>query len=124
MFSLKRAPPPIPSPPHHSRAQARWAVREIDPDEYDAAAHRWPEHCPLRALGDGRSGRELLAGFPADDALTLRDLAAAPAGRLLLAQLPMRLEALALRFAEIAVGGGGGASVCQGPGSAAGHAPP
>ena len=85
--------------------QARWTFREITPDEYDRAAQHRPELCPLRALGDPRSGRELLADFDADCAVTLEDLAAAAAGRRFLEQLPARLLALARHMAAASVGG-------------------
>ena len=40
--------------------QARYLTRAVAPDEYDAAAARSPEMCPLRYLGDTRSGRQVL----------------------------------------------------------------
>ena len=77
-------------------------MREIDAAEYDAAALRAPHECPLLAMGDLRSGRQLLEDFHADGRLTvarmsesrrgspqLRRLAAA------VAELAGRLEAYA-----------------------------
>ena len=98
-------------------------MRAISPDEYDAAARRRPECCPLYALGDGRSGRDLLAALAADASRTLPDLAADPAGRGFLAALPARLAALAARLAGAAAAAGparpsdgGGAERCGGGG--------
>ena len=52
-------------------AQVRHVARRITPDEYDAAALRSPSSVPLRAMGDWRTGRELLADADADLAAPL-----------------------------------------------------
>lgn len=54
-----------------ARAQVTTLVKGISPDEYDAAAARTPALCPLRVMGDFRSGRELLADVARDRALPL-----------------------------------------------------
>jgi hypothetical protein len=41
-------------------------TRPITADEYDAAVMRAPEECPLFAMGDLRSGRQLLEDCAAD----------------------------------------------------------
>ena len=50
--------------------EVRRTFREIGPDEYDTATRLRPEACPMFALGDRRSGRQLLADFAADNAAT------------------------------------------------------
>jgi hypothetical protein len=90
-YTPRRAPA---APP-----QVRWMYREVDPDEYDDTARRRPACCPLRALGDARDGRRLLADFPADDAWTLAALARTPAGARYLASLAASLAAVAGWFA-------------------------
>ena len=42
-------------------AQVRYALRPISAEEYDAAVEATPHLCPLAAMGDLRTGRELLA---------------------------------------------------------------
>ena len=64
------------------------------------------EACPLFALDDHRSGRQLLADFDADEALTVVDLPATPASRRSLGLPPVRLEALTRHFAAAAAGSG------------------
>ena len=44
--------------------QARYLTQAVTPDEYDAAAARSPEMCPLRYLGDTRSGRQVYMNRP------------------------------------------------------------
>ena len=47
------------------------ASRVIDAAEYDAAARQTPDECPLLAMGDLRSGRQLLDDFAADSRRTV-----------------------------------------------------
>ena len=72
--------------------------RAIGPDEYDEATRRRPEACPMFALGDRRSGRQLLADFAADNATPLAALTRTAAGRCFLAGLPAAVHALAGRL--------------------------
>ena len=78
------------------RRQIKAAHRVIDPDEYDDAARRWPHLCPLVALGDARTGRELLADAAADSAEAERigPLRSSAAGRAVLDRIAGRLERL------------------------------
>ncbi len=62
---LKKRPTPTDSP---LGVQVRYLTQAITPAQYDFAAMQWPELCPLRYLGDRRSGHELLAQFEADAA--------------------------------------------------------
>ncbi len=73
--------------------QVRHAFRPIDPDEYDAVAAATPHRCPLRAAGDPRCGRALLADAVADAAQTAAAMAAAADGQALLEGLAAALEA-------------------------------
>jgi hypothetical protein len=50
----------------------RYLTRTVTPDEYDAAARRAPETCPMYYMGDRRTGRQLLADFEADAAARLQ----------------------------------------------------
>ena len=68
----------IASAPAH--AQVSHVFRQICPSEYDAAVLHTPAECPLFAMGDLRSGRQLLEDFPADSRLTMRRLSAARRG--------------------------------------------
>jgi hypothetical protein len=61
--------------------QTKNITRAITPDEYDAAVRINPAQCPLYALGDRRSGRELLAAATADAQRTVGGMAATQAGR-------------------------------------------
>jgi hypothetical protein len=61
--------------------QTKNIARAITPDEYDAAVRIDPAQCPLYALGDRRSGRELLAAAAADAQRTVAGMAATQAGR-------------------------------------------
>lgn len=70
------------------------AHRLIGPDEYDDAARRWPQCCPLVMLGDLRSGRQLLADAPADSAETLASLATSPRGCAAMESVAVHLEGL------------------------------
>ena len=73
------------------------AHRVIGPDEYDDAARRWPHCCPLVALGDARSGRQLLADAAADaaEAERIGPLRGSPAGRAVLDRVADCVERLA-----------------------------
>jgi hypothetical protein len=82
--------------------EVRRTFREIGPDEYDAVTRRHPELCPLYALGDRRSGRQLLADFPADNVSPLSALAATPGCRRFLASLPGAVQALAAQLMRAA----------------------
>ncbi len=61
--------------------QTKNVTRIVTPDEYDAAVRRDPALCPLYALGDRRSGRELLAAAETDAQRTVAGMAATRAGR-------------------------------------------
>ena len=78
--------------------EVRRTFREIGPDEYDMATRLQPEACPLFALGDRRSGRQLLADSPADNIAPLSALPSTASGRRFLASLPAAVRALAARF--------------------------
>ena len=67
----------------------------VTPDEYDAAVAADPAHSTLAALGDRRSGRQLLADAAADRARSLASLAACPRGRAELDTIAAAVEALA-----------------------------
>ena len=49
----------------------RHSYRPITPEQYDAAVARSPFSCPLHAMGDLRTGAQLLADFEADSAVSL-----------------------------------------------------
>ena len=53
----------------------RYLTRVVSPDDYDAAARLRPETCPMHYMGDRRTGRQLLADFDADAAVTVAALA-------------------------------------------------
>ena len=55
--------------------QVRFLTRIVTPDDYDAAARLRPETCPMYYMGDRRTGRQLLADFDADAAVTVAALA-------------------------------------------------
>ncbi len=61
--------------------QTKSMIRTVTPDEYDAATRSNPELCPLYALGDHRSGRELLAAAASDAQHTVAGMAATRVGR-------------------------------------------
>jgi hypothetical protein len=61
--------------------QTKNVMRAVTPEEYDAAVLRDPAMSPLYALGDRRSGRELLAAADNDAQRTLLAFAATRAGR-------------------------------------------
>ena len=78
--------------------EVRRTFREIGPDEYDTATRLQPEACPLFALGDHRSGRQLLADSPADNIAPLSALPSTASGRRFLASLPAAVHSLAARL--------------------------
>ena len=78
--------------------EVRRTFREIGPDEYDTATRLRPEACPMFALGDRRSGRQLLADFAADNAAPLAALPGTASGRRFLAGLPAAVHALAAQL--------------------------
>ena len=55
--------------------QVRFLTRIVTPDDCDAAARLRPETCPMYYMGDRRTGRQLLADFDADAAVTVAALA-------------------------------------------------
>ena len=61
--------------------QVRYLTRIITAEDYDAAARLRPETCPMHYMGDRRTGRQLLADFPADAAVTVAALARRLAAR-------------------------------------------
>ena len=69
-------------------------MQRISPEEYDEAVLRRPRTCPLWALGDRRSGRQLLADAAADAARGLDRVVSEPAGRASLDALAAHVEAL------------------------------
>jgi hypothetical protein len=74
--------------------QTKNILRVITPQEYDAAVCRDPTASPLYALGDRRSGHELLAAAADDAQRTLFDMAATRAGRAELDGIAAALELL------------------------------
>ena len=72
----------------------RYLTRVVSPDDYDAAARLRPETCPMHYMGDRRTGRQLLADFDADAAVTV--------------------AALARHLAEIAAGAAGDDAIARG----------
>ncbi len=68
------------------------ASRVVTPQEYDEAAQRHPQRCPLVMMGDLRSGQELIDSAAEDYAQTLGALAGSEAGRARLDGLAERLE--------------------------------
>jgi hypothetical protein len=70
-------------------------VRAITADEYDATAAACPESCPLVAMGDRRTGQQLLHDAPADSAVSLRQFFR------YLHQDPAREAAFLRRLAEL-----------------------
>jgi hypothetical protein len=69
-------------------------VRIITPEEYDAAVLREPNSCPLFAMGDRRSGSQLLADAYADAGQTVAQLASTANGRAQLESIAAAAEAL------------------------------
>jgi hypothetical protein len=54
-------------------------LKAIGPDEYDAAVRSTPAACVPAAMGDGRSGRQLLADFARDARRSVAAFGTAPA---------------------------------------------
>ncbi len=69
-------------------------TRAVTPEEYDAAPRRFPARCPLYALGDRRSGRELLADAAADARRSVAEMAATRAGRAELDRIAAAMDRL------------------------------
>ena len=70
-------------------------IEVVTPDEYDAAVRRDPFSCPLAALGDRRTGRELLAAS-ADCHRTFASMAATLEGRAEMDAVAAAVERLAV----------------------------
>jgi hypothetical protein len=75
--------------------QTKNIMRIITAEEYDDAVRRNPTACPLYALGDRRSGRELLAAAARDAQCTLFAMTATRAGRAELDGIAAAAEILA-----------------------------
>jgi hypothetical protein len=75
--------------------QTKNMMRTVTPEEYDAAVRLDPIASPLYALGDRRSGRELLAAAAEDAQRTLLAMAATRAGRAELDSIAAAVESLA-----------------------------
>ena len=76
------------------RRQLKHVTRAACPDEYDAAVARDPTTSINAALGDRRTGRQLLADAAADRQSPLSVLAACPGGRAELDTIAVAVEAL------------------------------
>ncbi len=76
--------------------QTKNILRIITPEEYDDAVRRNPTASPLYALGDRRSGSELLAAATQDAQCTLLAMAATQAGRAELDGIAAAVELLAV----------------------------
>ncbi len=74
--------------------QTKNSLRVVTPEEYDDAVCRDPTASPLYALGDRRSGRELLAAASEDAQRTLFTMTATRAGRAELDGIAAALEQL------------------------------
>ncbi len=74
--------------------QTKNIMHYVSPDEYDAAALLDPAACPLYALGDRRSGCELLAAAFDDARLSLQDMTATRSGRAKLDGIASAMEDL------------------------------
>ena len=74
--------------------QVHHSFYPVTPQEFDTAAASSPLACPLRALGDIRSGRQLLADAAADASAPLASLGRTAAGA-------ERLDSLAAAFGEL-----------------------
>ncbi len=89
---MSNPPPPPPPPPIR---QTLVVCRVITPREYDEAAQRHPNCCPLVMMGDRRSGQQLLDCAGEDLEQTMESLASSPEGR---AQLDCLAEHLELQL--------------------------
>ena len=96
---LSAARPPRPPP-----RQLRHSYAPIGPDEYDAAVRRAPSLCVPHAMGDHRSGRQLLADAAADAAVTVPRLSASPAGARLAGRMLDGLRARLAAYVRVAGG--------------------
>jgi hypothetical protein len=77
--------------------QTKNIERIITPEEYDYAVRCNPTASPLYALGDCRSGRELLAAAAQDAQCTLMAMAATQVGRAELDNIAAAVELLTVR---------------------------
>ena len=85
----------------HARAhtimlQAKHIIQAITPDEYDAAVRHSPYSGPLAALGDRRTGRQLLADGAADWRRSFGSMAATAQGRAEMDALAAAVERLGI----------------------------
>jgi hypothetical protein len=83
----------------------RYLTRIVTPEDYDAAVRLRPETCPMYYMGDRRTGRQLLADFDADAAVSVAALA----------------SELARRGVEGGVEGGGSGGIVVSGSRIAGH---
>ena len=86
--------------PGSSSGQVSYHCRLITPDEYDAAVLTAPRACPLFAMGDLRSGRQLLEDFDADARWTVRRLAESRRGSPALRRMTAALAEKCGRFED------------------------
>ena len=84
-------------PPLFTPLQVRHSFHPVSPEQYDAVADHNPLSCPLRALGDARSGRQLLADADTDAAIKIGSPRCTAAGA-------GRLERVAAAFSELCAG--------------------
>ena len=80
--------------------QGKHLFRIIQPAEYDEALQRTPWLCTLAAVGDLRSGQELLDAAASDAHRSMGALAATRHGREALDRLAAHLEAVVARWAS------------------------
>jgi hypothetical protein len=73
--------------------QVKMAHQPITPSEYDEAALRVPHCCPLVAMGDSRSGQELVDDVGTDSVQTVEAMAGTVKGRSRLDRLAQHLHA-------------------------------
>ena len=85
------------SKPPATPLQVRHSFHPVSPEQYDAVADHTPLSCPLRALGDTRSGRQLLADADTDAAITIGSPRCTAAGA-------GRLERVAAAFSALCAG--------------------
>ena len=90
--------PACPDDPRRALPQVTFHYQLITADEYDAAVLTAPRACPPFAMGDLRSGRQLLEDFDADARWTVRRLAGAARGSPALRRMAAALDALCGRL--------------------------
>ncbi len=83
-------------PPMENSLQTKNIMRVVTPEEYDDAVRRNPTASPLYALGDRRSGIELLAAVDEDAKNSLLAMTATQAGRAELDRIAAAVELLAV----------------------------